>query len=73
MEDPFAFICFLFFFLIRLLQTLRLILLLLFEGWICARGEVIRVGWWLLTMVRKWGVLCSYISKEMLLRTFPEL
>jgi hypothetical protein len=38
----------------------------------CARGEVIRERWWLST-VRKWGMLCSYISKEMTLRTFPDI
>ena len=43
------------------------------EGWICARGEVIRDEWWWLLMVKKWGMFCSYISKEMILRTFPDI
>jgi hypothetical protein len=71
-RDPFAFICF-FSLYQTAADTVRLILLLLLEGWTCARGEVIRDGWWWLLMVRKWGMLCSYISKEMLLRTFPDL
>ena len=54
-------------------NTVRLILLFAFlEGWIWARGEVIRDWWWWLLTARKWGMLCSYISKEMILRTFPD-
>ena len=65
---------FAFFFLIRLLHTLCVwYYCLLLEGWTCARGEVIRDEWWWLLMVRKWGMLCSYISKEMILRTFPDI
>ena len=67
-EDHSAFICF-FFPYQTAAEHCAFDIALSFGGWICARGEVIRVGLWLLVL-RKWGMLCSYISKEMLLRTF---